>query len=310
MKKFIRNCFTLVFILLILAVSAEQFVRSIPNSYKYKDEWVMKNRNEIKTLILGGSHLYAAVNPALIDSAFSLSNSAQNLEYDYLLIEKYSKVCPNLKNVVIPIDYVNLFQDDFDVDGAPDWNRSIYYNLYMDIKKYGTMSKFHYELSCPRYMISKIFRYTWSKFNGKFYDIGCDSLGRGTDYLLNGVEKHIDSVIFTRQNNMNYDILSKTKGLNLNHLRRIKSLCSKRKIRLIAVHTPCWHSYNENLDSARLLLLEEGIEYAKNFLRIDYYDYRDDRRFCYTNHFFFDTHHLSEFGADFFTDLIKKDANI
>ena len=229
---------------------------------------------------------------------------------DYLLIEKYSKVCPNLKNVVIPIDYVNLFQDDFDVDGAPDWNRSIYYNLYMDIKKYGTMSKFHYELSCPRYMISKIFRYTWSKFNGKFYDIGCDSLGRGTDYLLNGVEKHIDSVIFTRQNNMNYDILSKTKGLNLNHLRRIKSLCSKRKIRLIAVHTPCWHSYNENLDSARLLLLEEGIEYAKNFLRIDYYDYRDDRRFCYTNHFFFDTHHLSEFGADFFTDLIKKDANI
>ena len=89
MKRLLIQVVIFIIPLVILAVGVEIFARTIPNTYRFKKEWMDNNSREVKTLILGNSHLNSAIIPSQMDSTFNLTNSSQSLEYDSWLLSMW-----------------------------------------------------------------------------------------------------------------------------------------------------------------------------------------------------------------------------
>lgn len=59
LKKFIiRSLFLFIIPILVICISFELAFRNIPNTHKYKKEYMDKNSNSIEVLILGNSHAF------------------------------------------------------------------------------------------------------------------------------------------------------------------------------------------------------------------------------------------------------------
>lgn len=302
--------FTLPFFLIL--VVAEVFARSIPNHYKYKAEWMDKNCNSVKCLVLGNSHMFAGVDPSQLDGCFNLANPSQKLEYDYFLLSKYIDECPNLSVVILMVNYLNLFDKPYELKDGADWNRAIYYNLYFDYPKHSILSKYHYEAACSIYMCSKIEHFIKSKLTGASYDIGCDSLGKGTKYHFNPMTlkeldySHLLLKEYKGRKGFGIEMMSK----NLEYIRKSLELCKQHHIRVILVSPPFWHLYNDVLDKEKLFILNTSVNILTKEYNVEYKDYRSDNRFSYTPTYFKDADHLCDYGAEIFTYVLKNDFGI
>ena len=123
MKKFLVRTAAFLLPVLLILVLAEGYVRSIPCSYQYKDQWLETHGEKVSTLILGNSHAFFDLRPsAFADSTFNLSNVSQRLEHDAFLLKHYAKDCPNLRQVILVADNSNLFDLPMEDDepGAPE----------------------------------------------------------------------------------------------------------------------------------------------------------------------------------------------
>ncbi len=287
-----------------MAVCAEMYARSIPNSYRYKKEWMDAHCDSVNLLIMGNSHMLS-IDPSLFKNAFNLANSSQNLEYDCWLLKEYVGKCPNLSVVLLPVDYHNMFSVDYEIKDASSWNRSIYYNLYMGYPKHGYLSMYHYELACSRFMISKILKYTYSVIIGSPYDIKCDKLGRRVPKTEKNVEQVSHRIFKSDLKKHSYSKLISEIRSNSKYLEEIINICRSRDIRLIMISTPYWHTYNDYLDSIRLGLLDSCVFDLHNRYNVEYYNYRDDVRFIMNSSLFSDGQHLSRKGSDIFTVFLR-----
>ena len=108
MKRFIYKILLLGIIIFTITIIGELFVRSLPNPYKYKDQWMWQNSDSIETLILGTSQSEIGINPHIIGNAFNLALTNGTLEYDSYLLKKYASQYKKLKNVIIELSHYNL----------------------------------------------------------------------------------------------------------------------------------------------------------------------------------------------------------
>lgn len=312
MKRFLCRLVLFFLPLLLLAVVGELYARSIPNSYKYKHDWMEQHKDSVRTLILGGSSLYSAIIPDQLTNSFNLSNSAQILEVDNWLITKYIDQCTNLRTVILPMDIINMFAVGYEKRSSSDWNRAIYYNLYMDYNKNSVFSKFHYEMACPQFMIKKIAKYTFATINGRTFDYQCDSLGRGTYYKFEAKDsmKLSEKNVIRLFNHSDASNLQMRISINYNIIEEIVKKCKENNIRLILVSAPYWHIYNQYVDKERLQLFYNAVKSLKHRYGVEYCDYREDCRFVTNKKLFKDERHLSDEGADYFTKILKAEKGI
>jgi len=309
MKRLLIQVFIFLTPLAILAIGVESFVRTIPNSYRFKKEWMDNNCQKVKTLILGNSHLNSAIIPSQMESAFNLTNSSQSLEYDSWLLSCYIKNCPNLETVLLSLDYHNLFYTEYEKANDKNNCLPIYYHIYMDYPKHVCLPKYCLELSCPRFLCGKVEDYIISRLKRTTYDFRCDSLGRFGSNLKNQRLMHErfikKDIIRTSKIEVGNAVVQNTEYIN-----KIVNTCKSRKIRLVLISTPFWHVYNENIDTKRLSEFYLFANYIKSKYKVEYYDFRDDDRISYNGDFFKDSHHLSDFGADKFTKMLKTEYDI
>ncbi len=310
MKKFFTNVFLFLLPLFVLLVGVELVARSIPNNFRYKTEWMDKNKESVQILVLGESATYRAVNTGMLRNAFCLANPSQVLEIDSFLLSKYIGECPQLKTVILPLDYGNIFHSSYEDRGGKDWNLAIYYNLYMGYNKHGIFSKYHYETSCPRILISKLSKYLSNTCSGKGYRISCDSLGWGgqnneDQEIKNMSDKKIRSII---KQTSEFDIKSVRK--NRKYIHSIIKICKDNNIRLILLHTPYYFLYNQHIDRVKLGILNKNVREIEMKEGIEYFDYRDDARFSKNERFFMNPTHMLPVGADAFTEILKKECNL
>ena len=65
-------------------ISIECLLRSIPNDYSYKRNYLDLNSDKIEVLFLGNSHASYDINPAYIRfKSFNNSFGCQTIDYDY-----------------------------------------------------------------------------------------------------------------------------------------------------------------------------------------------------------------------------------
>ncbi len=297
MKKFCLGVMIFVIPIILLLSAVECYVRLLPNSYKYKDDWMWKNGQGVSTLVLGNSHAFFDINPSEYgDSTFNLANVSQRLQHDYFLLCRYADACPNLSTVVLVVDNSNLFDIPMEHDEP---GRVTYYQLYMGYSEHSFFSRYSLELSDINSFWAKI-KKQWNNEG-----LSCDSLGWGNGYLLslrNPKDFLDENVRVHRFVDWN------TTCQNVKCVRAIAKWCKSHKISLVLLMPPVTASYTRKADKWQLDFVQQVVDSCKKDYGVVVADYSCDNRF--DDFDFFDTDHLNDKGAIKFSALLKSEIEL
>ena len=297
MRRFIIYISIFSLIVLFTLGSGEYITRSLPNPYKYKHQWMLANADSVECLIMGSSHTYYGITPAyFLPNTFNLANVSQNPKYDYLLLEEYIPICPQLHTIIVPISYFTFFDKSF--EEGEEWFYAINYKLYMDIHEHSNWSKYNFELSNRPVFSGKLQTY----LSGKALPT-CDSLGFGLGYTLDAK----NDVLWEKNAYITVDRHTADEGKmcdeNEAYLRRTVQLCRENNIRIILITPPSWSAYHHLLDEQQLYKTYEIIHTICDEYDLLHIDYLKDTRFIEED--FYDCDHLSDIGARKFSLILK-----
>jgi hypothetical protein len=301
MKSFLKYSIILVALLSVTLIAGEVFVRSLPNPYKTKEEFMSKHASEVETIILGSSHTYYGINPEYLDGvAFSLANVSQNYKYDCYLLLRYADSYRNLKMVIAPVSYFSFRDSPFEERGDDGSDNLVMnYHVYMG-HSCNWHPKYKFEFCHMTIFRGKIMAYLRNEVRN------CTELGWGTDFGLenkveDAEEKTAEAAVkrHTRKDSQYLDY-------NLNYITNIIKFCEERSVRLVLVTTPKSHYYYDLVDNTdqqkeKFQLIED----LKSKYGVEYYNYEKDSRFVSDD--FYDADHLSDVGATKFTKILNED---
>ena len=294
MKKFILRILAFLIPALLVLAFAEAYVRALPNTYKYKEQWMWQNGSSVCTLLLGNSHAYYDLVPSAIgDSIFNLGNASQRFEHDFFLLRRYAEACPNLKTVVQVADNSNLFDVPME-DEEP--GRVVYYQLYMGYQKHSSFSRYGFELSSMNSF--------WGKIQKCFDDdaLDCDSLGWGRNYRAE-LRNPDDFLPERLREHLYHDSVSLR--WNCTQLNAIAEYCSVHNLRLVVLMPPVSHGYTQKAAPWQLELVRQVACGMQKKYGACVADYSQDSRF--TDEDFFDSDHLNDQGAKKFSEILGKE---
>ena len=298
MKKFILRVTIFTMIAAVAATAIELFVRSLPNSYRLKHEWMTNNAGRVETIILGNSHALFALRPDMMPpNTFNLANVSQTLDYDLLLLEKYAPQCRRLKTVIITADNSNMFDPSAD-EAEP--NRATFYRLYMDISRHSLLSKYGLELLSAATVQAKLQKHIAHS------DLDVDSLGWGNTYisarrdadmlLPQNAEKRMEAHTCSNWNNA---------MTNRQHLIDIAKYCSQHNIHLIILCPPTSKQYNILMPKHQVRFINVTLDMLRKH-NATVIDMHDDKTFSDAD--FFDADHMTDKGAAKLSKMIVKHA--
>ncbi|MEQ8240546.1 MAG: hypothetical protein RIA69_15105 [Cyclobacteriaceae bacterium] len=274
--------------MILCLVATEYFLRSIPNNYSYKNDYLNTNAQNIEHLFLGSSHAFYGVDPTYIDGvAFNASHVSQSIDYDFAIFDKYRQQFLHLKTVIIPADY-GIFFGRTSV-GVESW-RVKNYELYYDINRSYKL-KNHFELLNFRF--AKNLKLALSHVIDKDTSlITCTELG----YALESKEN--ENLILSGQKaaHRHSNIDQKYHEDNIAIIERFVEYTKKHHIKILFYTSPAYYSYVDNLDQKELM---ETQSFFSNIAQINshcnYYSFLKDADFNATD--FSDADHLNDLGA-------------
>lgn len=302
MKKFILKLIIFLLPLSVGLAGLEYIAFKSPNSYRYKDEFVMQHGDSIKTLILGSSHSFYGINPNFLEnSSFNVANVSQDLKFDCYLLERYLKKCPNLQYVILPISYFSLSSPP--LDNGEEKFRIKFYEKYMGYND-TTMNIFEkleiYDIPIFQEKISNYFKYKFCDVK----DFGFDSLGWATGYVFSKIDDNIenDAIKTIKRHTPQVGVFYVENILSLN---KIAELCKNNNIKLYFITTPTLCEYHERLNSDVWNYTTSTVNEVCIKYNASYYNYIDDDRFHSDD--FFDIDHLCWQGTEKFSKILNDD---
>lgn len=294
MRKFFWMCSIFAALIVVTLIGCEILVRiKIVNPYKFKHERLSSNSSDVSTLILGNSLTYYGLMPSeLGDSSFNLAFPAQTVRYDNLLLRHYP--FENLQTVIQPISYASLTDSEY--ENPYMWHYARKYKLYMDLDIHSDFSKYNLEISdLPQFFFAlhNVFRPPV---------LTCDSTGFGLDLPYKKRNADMED-LGPRQAQANTAEDFRNVENRKKDLLAIVEYCKARKIRLVFVTPPAYHSYRDNYDTRQFGLMRHFIDSITNAQNIEYYDFLAHPAF--TENDFFDPPHLNQSGAAKFSRLLR-----
>ncbi len=296
-RRFVKYLILFFLPIMVLAFAAEAYLRSLPNEYAFKNDWITANADKLQTLVIGSSKGYYGVRPQFFSSnAFNLATISERPDYDCFLVEKFIKQCKKLKTVIYPVFYEIFVDPPF--EQCEEWPRASYFKMYMDCPFHSDFSKYNLEISSVTAATDK---YRNFKVDG---GMGCDSLGYGIHCQLknknitawkSGEEARASALRHTNRD-------SRFVEYNFNYVNRVAEMCRENHVRLMLVAFPCDKRYVKCLDKAQLKQFYDLTEKIKQDNNAEFHDFMNDPRF--SDRDFFDSNHLSEIGAQKFTCML------
>ena len=297
MRKFLSKIVLFLIPVVIILVGAEAFVRSIPNSYQLKDDWMQRHGHEVSTLLLGNSHGYYALMPSEMgDSVFNLCNVSQRLEHDYYLLRHYAGSYENLRRVVLVADNSNLFDIPMEEDEPA---RVTYYQLYMGYRAHSMLSRYGFELANMTYTLQKL------KYYREGMSVMCDSLGWGNNYIV--ADRNPDDFLYENVRQHHFDNWEDTYR-NRDYMDSIAAWCQQHHVELVLLQTPVCKDYTRKAVEWQLQLVNAMVDSCCTKYGARKMDYSCDSRFLDTD--FFDSDHLSDQGARKFSAILAGDLRL
>lgn len=306
MCNFVKFLLVGIFLPTVIGLSAiEILARQYPNSYRYKNDYIMQHGEDITTLILGNSRAYYAINPQFMGhGTFNLANVFQRPHIDCWQLHHYYSKMPNLKTLIIEIDHASVAASS-DYSTTKDWHRQTFYTIYMGYPS-NLLSRYQFEVSRFDVAREKAKEYCINILRGKNYR-PCDETGWGNDY---NTPKTYDELKMNKEAKDWAGLFKKPVSENLYRetfkwYEDMASFCAKHDIRLIFVAAPVVRALYDNMDPRRNELVFQLFDELSSKYRIEYKNYAKDSRFHSFD--FYDSGHLSSQGAEKFTKIICND---
>ena len=302
MKRFAVNIFLFMVPIVLFFCVLEEGLRSIPNSYTYKMQWLDQHISELKILSLGSSHGYYGINPKYFEQpTFNAAFPSQSLRYDAFILEKYIERADSLKFVILPVSYFSLCSHLEDRD---EWWRVKNYCIYCNCPYHQNELRYRTEIVGTNIgnQISKLYQY-WKCSKDV---IDCDTLGLGCIKYADRDGDLDDDIGRAKYHTMNIRKAASTIRENKAHVEHMINICSRNNIRLLLVTTPVCHSYYDNVDSEQYNLMTsycDSIADAHSHVR--YVNLFKDARFVDED--FLDTDHLDEIGAEKLSRILSNE---
>jgi hypothetical protein len=298
MKTFITYILIFCVPILVAGILCEWAIRRIPNDYKYKRAYLDSNADKIETLFLGGSHVfYGIIADRLNCHSFNAAYISQSIDYDLMILKKYSNKWRNLKCIVIQVDYFTLFSKLS--TGTEAW-RIKDYNIYYHLITPNNIADYSEMLSNSlKVNIYRIYNYYYHKESS----ITCSRLGWGGSYNSKG-NKNLTTTGLTaakRHTFKNWGLLDQ----NVEILNTMIQFAKKRNIKIIVFTSPAYKTYTENLDKNQLTTtVSEAIKVVSTYKDAVYYNLLNDTAFKKND--FYDADHLNEIGAKKLTEKMSR----
>lgn len=276
----------------------ECYVRSMPNIYRYKNEWMEQHAEKVETLILGNSFCLNGVIPEdLGHNSYNLSGVGQTLKYDHFLFFKWATHYKKLKVVIMPVSYFSLYVGNTIL---PDEIMEMNYKIYMDCPYHSDFSCYNFESFHFKHIHGKLFNaFSCNKASS------VEALG----WIGSSSMPMVDYKKWSNTNKRYAKLLTIKSNANVNNNIRIicdvANYCIEHGVRLVLISTPHWKEYNQLLDKTQLRQTNYLIRQIQNQFPVEYYNYREDASFELSD--FSDMRHLSQNGAKKFTKMLKND---
>jgi hypothetical protein len=299
MRRFLFR--TVLLALPIIAVLAvmEIVLRRIPNDYSLKAGTLTAHGDSIGILVLGGSHSYHGIEPALLpDHAFNAANISQDLRYDRALLEQYIDHLPALQCIVVQVSY-GSFGAELE-HGKEAW-RVKNYVLYMDMGDKATQLAHHLEL------LNRPMSEQWTMIR--------DFLAHGKDNRLcaaNGarMKPAPDGLDLEGSGREAAKRHTRTSSASIERskaeLARIVEMATARRVHVLLYTPPAWSSYRASVDSAQLAsVVATCNSYVRSDTLVRYRNLFADERFIEAD--YSDADHLSPSGAEKMSRILAAD---
>lgn len=295
MKCFILKIGIFFAILGIVLLSLEFCVRSVPNEYSYKYNYLEKNINNVEILCVGSSAARSAIDPeCFVQNAFNVAQVSQDLEQDCAIIHKYISRADSLKMIIFPI--LPMAYSYRMGEGIEAW-RLRKYPIYMklDVAKPSLSDRF--EISNFSGSIEQIIKYLKGEET-----VTCYTKGMGDDNAVDGEDAKIaQGLKISQMHNEHffrddYDIIVPIMEKTIKE-------CADYHIDVVIAVLPCYYTYSDNIDRIMVSDCDSISHYlADKYSNVTYFDLFTNSSFN-TNDFR-NSNHLSQAGAKKLTKKI------
>lgn len=299
MKRFYLAIFLFVLPIFIFLWGAELYVRSLPNIYKYKNEWMEGHAEEVETLILGNSFALGGIIPDSIGkNTFNLAFAGEPLVYDHFLFFKWTNRYKNLKTVIHSISYFTFYEGSYRL--VRDDVQETTYKLYMDCPYHSDFSSYSLESRHFRVFSEKIKRH----FSGSY-----DWTQAYRGWQLSPDFSADKAPTFDRENKKYARLWTvpsyEQAEVNMELIAEEAAWCVKHGVRYILVSPPHWRTFNVLQSRRQIKKNLELISALQQRYPITYLNYCEDDRFVESD--FGDRMHLTVSGAQKFTKILMRD---
>lgn len=311
--KFIVRCVFSLLIVIAIFAAIEWAVRQVPNTYRYKFEWMEKHAQDVEVLVMGNSHTLFAIRPEYINGCvFSLANVSQEWDQDLSLLRQWDTRYRKLKAVIMPVSYYLWLS--VGLENTSEWHLCRNYKIYMHSELYPTLSKYNLEISEPKTTRNKMGQFLasigkTSPLSEETYKVlGIDSLGWCSLYtpqLKHLLAQDFDAEAENTANRHDSRCDETRLAHNYEIMKQVAQLCRRHGARLILVTTPQSQAYIRHLKADRLKTIQAATERFCSENGALFLNHMADNRF--TDDDFFDGDHLSDIGAEKFTKLLNKE---
>lgn len=304
MKRFIYTLMLFVLPLVLLFGALELGLRSIPNDYSFKNQWLKQNMSSVKILTLGSSYGYYSIRPQFLsEPAFNAAHVSQSIRYDAFIFDEFIDKADSLQLLIWPIAYFSLpyeLEDD-----SKAWWRVKSYSIYYHCPDHRFDPRFNSEVVAGEKVfqeISRVYKYLFSGYTERY----TDSLGFGINYTKSERILERPSMCGFEDATGHTKDLAQKKDIILANKKRMNHViqqCVQRNIRVLLFTAPACSTYYDNLESEQLKLMVDFCDsLALTYDNTTYLNLLSDSRFEEED--FYDATHLATEGATKLTNIL------
>jgi hypothetical protein len=313
MKNLLVKLFIFLSPMIAVTFFFEIYLRTVNTNYKEKLIGLNKNKDKVEMLILGNSHANYGIDPTQFNlNTYNMAMVNQPLLHDYMILDKIIDSVPNLKKVIISLDYHTLYFSDQGIR-----NNWIYYD-------YGIDTNIEFKAKLSRFWIGYTPKVAFSMFKYDFkrrifnlnskkptLSFKAENGVLFTDTIHNGwlgysgtmYNKLQNAEVRNRANGFNSTVTKKServKGLKI--FKSMLKLLDSKNIKVYIITLPCHPKFRKMIhEKVRQRDILEIKEIIKNYDAhyIDFFNIINQDKL------FYDSDHLNKLGAKFFSKKLN-----
>lgn len=306
MKKFLFKVFLPVLVILsAIFVGGECYLRSLPNDFKTKNQYLENNAKDIKIMVLGASTVSMGIKPSFFDMqpAYNFAYASQKLEYNYWILSKRFDDMDSLRYVIVDMSWGQPWNSGESIGESFGKFYTLYYDYPdkpIDFEMLSSVQEIIHRIR-PSNAKEAVQTIDDDGYQSKYYDdLPYDEKAwqRSVDWSLDHYSKlvHGEQAAIKYKNSVDY-------------MCKIISKCREKNVKVILVTLPAMSMWYEKMDKEQLeTMYHVADSLTRNFDNVIYWDFmRADSLFSVDE--FYNPTHINPRGAKKLTLMLNDSIN-